>query len=162
MSEKSFVRSRSFSNEKSPSRVSVFSVKRYARINSPGIYVTHLLHAHKRPQFRQRDIIPLALANLRSSDRPMIMANHLRRQRFPFPSRQPPSPTQRHQQTRIIISMELHDIFPNHMLHFIKRTALTGRQVVRQRVQPHIDPIAVYYSLSPRSSTSDGNGPRNT
>ena len=92
----------------------------------------------------------------------MVVTDHLRRHRLPCPSRQPPSPTQRHQQTRIIIAMELHDILPDHMLHLVKRASLTGRQVVRQRVQPHVDAISVCESASPASFTSDGNRPRNT
>lgn len=162
MSEKSFVRSRSFSNEKSPSRVSVFSVKRYARINSPGIYVTYLLHTHKRPQLRQRDVIALALTNLRPSDRPVIMTDHLRRQRLPCPSHHAPSPTQRHQQTGIIIPMELHNILSYHVLHFIERATLAGRQVVRQRIQPHVNSVPVCDSVSSFIRTSHRNGPRHT
>ena len=58
--------------------------------------------------------------------------------------------------------MELHNILSYHVLHFIERATLAGRQVVRQRIQPHVNSVPVCDSVSSFIHTSHGNGPRHT
>lgn len=58
--------------------------------------------------------------------------------------------------------MELHNILSYHVLHFIERATLAGRQIVRQRIQPHVNSVPVCDSVSSFIRTSHGNGPRHT
>ena len=78
------------------------------------------------------------------------MADHSIGERSVYKTNTFEKTTKTEQQTRKEIAVELRNVLPKHMHHRPERPALAGRQIVRQSVDPHVNPVLFVHRNRPR------------